>query len=57
MAQAHAGLGCRVTVVEADRIAGREDAELAGGLRAFGLRGGCFTYQPPSGVVWIKAEV
>ncbi len=34
MAQAHAGLGCRVTVVEADRIAGREDGELADGLRA-----------------------
>jgi pyruvate/2-oxoglutarate dehydrogenase complex dihydrolipoamide dehydrogenase (E3) component len=34
MAQAHAGLGCRVTVVEADHIAGREDAELADGLRA-----------------------
>jgi len=34
MAQAHAGLGCRVTMVEADRIAGREDSELADGLRA-----------------------
>jgi pyruvate/2-oxoglutarate dehydrogenase complex dihydrolipoamide dehydrogenase (E3) component len=34
MAQAHAGLGCRVTVIEADRIAGREDPELADGLRA-----------------------
>jgi pyruvate/2-oxoglutarate dehydrogenase complex dihydrolipoamide dehydrogenase (E3) component len=33
MAQAHAGLGCRVTVVEADRIAAREDPELADGLR------------------------
>lgn len=32
MAQAHAGLGCRVTVVEAGRIAGREDPELAAGL-------------------------
>jgi pyruvate/2-oxoglutarate dehydrogenase complex dihydrolipoamide dehydrogenase (E3) component len=32
MAQAHAGLGCRVTVVEAGRIAGREDVELAEGL-------------------------
>ena len=28
-----------------------------GGLRAFGLRGGCFTYQPPPGVVWIRAGV
>jgi len=34
MAQAHARLGCRVTVVEAARIGGREDAELADGLRA-----------------------
>jgi pyruvate/2-oxoglutarate dehydrogenase complex dihydrolipoamide dehydrogenase (E3) component len=34
MAAAHAGLGCRVTVVEADRIAAREDPELAAGLRA-----------------------
>ncbi|MFO1027141.1 MAG: FAD-dependent oxidoreductase [Acetobacteraceae bacterium] len=33
MADAFAGLGCRVTVVEAGRIAGREDAELADGLR------------------------
>jgi pyruvate/2-oxoglutarate dehydrogenase complex dihydrolipoamide dehydrogenase (E3) component len=34
MAQAHAGLGCRVNLIEADRIAGREDPELAAGLRA-----------------------
>ncbi len=34
MAQAHAGLGCRVTLLEAGRIAGREDPELADGLRA-----------------------
>ena len=34
MAQAHARLGSRVTLVEAARIAGREDAELADGLRA-----------------------
>jgi pyruvate/2-oxoglutarate dehydrogenase complex dihydrolipoamide dehydrogenase (E3) component len=33
MAQAHAALGCRVTLVEAERIAGREDPELAAGLR------------------------
>jgi pyruvate/2-oxoglutarate dehydrogenase complex dihydrolipoamide dehydrogenase (E3) component len=33
MATAHAGLGCRVTLVEADRIAAREDPELADGLR------------------------
>ncbi len=33
MAQAHAGLGCRVSLVEAGRIAGREDPELAEGLR------------------------
>ncbi len=32
MAQAHAGLGCRVTLVEAGRLAGREDAALAAGL-------------------------
>ena len=34
MAQAFAGLGCQVTLVEAGRIAGREDPELADGLRA-----------------------
>ena len=34
MADAHAGLGCRVSVIEAGRIAGREDPELADGLRA-----------------------
>ena len=33
MAAAHAGLGCRVTLVEAGRIAGRDDPELADGLR------------------------
>ncbi len=33
MADAFAGLGCKVTVVEADRIAGKDDPELAGGLR------------------------
>ena len=33
MADAHAGLGCRVTVVEAASIAGKEDAELVAGLR------------------------
>ena len=33
MADAFAGLGCRVTVVEAATIAGREDGELAAGLR------------------------
>jgi pyruvate/2-oxoglutarate dehydrogenase complex dihydrolipoamide dehydrogenase (E3) component len=33
MADAFAGLGCRVTLVEADRIAGDHDAELADGLR------------------------
>ena len=34
MADAHAGLGCQVTVIEAARIAGKEDPELAAGLRA-----------------------
>ncbi len=34
MADAHAGLGCQVTLVEAARIAGKEDPELAAGLRA-----------------------
>lgn len=34
MADAFAGLGCRVTVVEAERIAAREDPELVAGLRA-----------------------
>lgn len=33
MAAAHAGLGCRVTLVEAGRIAARDDPELADGLR------------------------
>jgi pyruvate/2-oxoglutarate dehydrogenase complex dihydrolipoamide dehydrogenase (E3) component len=33
MASAHASLGCRVTLVEAGRIAAREDPELADGLR------------------------
>ena len=33
MAQAHAGLGCRVTVVQSGRALAREDAELAGLLR------------------------
>jgi pyruvate/2-oxoglutarate dehydrogenase complex dihydrolipoamide dehydrogenase (E3) component len=33
MAQAHARLGCLVTVLEAGRIAGRDDPELADGLR------------------------
>jgi pyruvate/2-oxoglutarate dehydrogenase complex dihydrolipoamide dehydrogenase (E3) component len=34
MADAHAGLGCTVTLLEAGRIAGKEDPELAAGLRA-----------------------
>ena len=34
MAAAHAALGWRVSLVEAGEIAGREDPELAGGLRA-----------------------
>ena len=33
MADAFNGLGCRVTMVEADRIAAKEDPELAAGLR------------------------
>ncbi|MGG5810450.1 dihydrolipoyl dehydrogenase family protein [Falsiroseomonas sp. CW058] len=33
MAQAHARLGCLVTVIEAGRIAGRDDPEMADGLR------------------------
>ena len=40
MAQAHARLGCRVSVIEAGRIAGREDPELADGLRRVLLREG-----------------
>jgi pyruvate/2-oxoglutarate dehydrogenase complex dihydrolipoamide dehydrogenase (E3) component len=40
MAAAHAGLGSRVTLVEAARIAAREDAELTDGLRrALGAQG------------------
>lgn len=34
MAQAHAALGCRVSLVEAGRIAGREDPELVAPVRA-----------------------
>ncbi len=40
MAQAHRRLGCRVTVVEAGRIAGRDDPELADGVRRVLLREG-----------------
>ncbi len=40
MGAAHAALGWKVSVVEAERIAGREDPELAGGLRtALGAQG------------------
>ncbi len=43
MADAHAGLGCRVTVVEAGSIAGKEDEELVRGLRmALAARGVTF---------------
>jgi pyruvate/2-oxoglutarate dehydrogenase complex dihydrolipoamide dehydrogenase (E3) component len=43
MADAFSGLGCRVTVVEADRIAGKEDPELVAGLRqALAVRGVAF---------------
>ncbi len=34
LAQAHAGLGCRVSIVEQGRLAPREDAELVGVVRA-----------------------
>ena len=40
MAQAHAALGCRVTVVEAQALAGREDPELVDVLRQALLRAG-----------------
>nr|WP_294523677.1 FAD-dependent oxidoreductase [uncultured Rhodopila sp.] len=33
MADAFSGLGCRVTVIESDRIAAKDDPELAAGLR------------------------
>ena len=43
MADAFSGLGCRVTVVEADRIAAKEDPELVDGLRqALAARGVIF---------------
>lgn len=43
MADAFAGLGCKVTVIEAGRIAAREDAELVMGLRlALSARGVLF---------------
>jgi pyruvate/2-oxoglutarate dehydrogenase complex dihydrolipoamide dehydrogenase (E3) component len=34
MADAFAGLGCRVTLIEAATVAGKEDPELVGGLRS-----------------------
>jgi pyruvate/2-oxoglutarate dehydrogenase complex dihydrolipoamide dehydrogenase (E3) component len=40
MALAHARLGCRVTVVEAGRLMGRDDPELVEGLRRVLLREG-----------------
>ncbi len=40
MAQAHASLGCRVTLVESDRLLGREDPELADVLRTVLREGG-----------------
>jgi pyruvate/2-oxoglutarate dehydrogenase complex dihydrolipoamide dehydrogenase (E3) component len=40
MADAFAGLGCQVTLVEASTIAAREDAELVSGLRAALVRRG-----------------
>jgi pyruvate/2-oxoglutarate dehydrogenase complex dihydrolipoamide dehydrogenase (E3) component len=40
MADAFSGLGCRVTIIEAEWIAGKEDPELAAGLRlALAARG------------------
>jgi pyruvate/2-oxoglutarate dehydrogenase complex dihydrolipoamide dehydrogenase (E3) component len=43
MADAFSGLGCQVTVVEADRIAAKEDPELVAGLRqALAARGVIF---------------
>jgi pyruvate/2-oxoglutarate dehydrogenase complex dihydrolipoamide dehydrogenase (E3) component len=43
MADAFSGLGCRVTVIEAGRIAAKEDPELAAGLRrALAARGVIF---------------
>ncbi|MDB5398729.1 MAG: dihydrolipoamide dehydrogenase [Rhodopila sp.] len=43
MADVFSGLGCQVTVVEAGRIAGKEDPELAAGLRgALAARGVVF---------------
>jgi pyruvate/2-oxoglutarate dehydrogenase complex dihydrolipoamide dehydrogenase (E3) component len=45
MAQAHARLGCQVSVIEAGRIAGREDPELAEGLRRVLLREGVALYE------------
>ncbi len=40
MAQAHARLGCRVTVIEAATIAGRDDPEMVAGLREALIRDG-----------------
>jgi pyruvate/2-oxoglutarate dehydrogenase complex dihydrolipoamide dehydrogenase (E3) component len=54
MAQAHAGLGCPVTVVEAARIAGRDDPELADGLRRM-LQGNGITVLEGAQVARVEA--
>lgn len=53
MAQAHARLGCLVTVIESGRIAGREDPELAEGLRRALTRDGVTLRE---GVKLLKVE-
>ena len=45
MAQAHAGLGCRVSVIEGGRIAGRDDPELVAPLRAALVRQGVALFE------------
>jgi pyruvate/2-oxoglutarate dehydrogenase complex dihydrolipoamide dehydrogenase (E3) component len=45
MAQAHARLGCQVTVIEAGRIAGRDDPEFAEGLRRALARDGVMLFE------------
>ena len=47
MADAFAGLGCQVTIVEASTIANREDPELVEGLRLALIRRGVSPLRSP----------
>ena len=53
MADAFAGLGSRVTVVEAATIAGKEDPELVAGLRdCLTADGGVTYWRGPASLPW-----